>query len=362
MNDLRISRRRLWSSGLTGTHFVAPDEVVRRHGAMQAQEYALGKWAIGQRARGLVDQDLDRALSAGSIIRTHVLRPTWHFVARDDLRWLLALTGPRVQRHNAPRCRELGLDHRTLHRCESVVASALEGGNHLTRNEIAGVLDAAGIDRSGQRLPYILMHCELEAVICSGGLSGKQHTYALVDERVPKDGSFDRDDALAELVRRYLAGHGPASVQDLRWWSSLTVADVREGLGLLGSDAVSEEIDGITFWSLAASGRGPVSGGGLQLLHAFDELIVGYTQSRFFGDPRAEEARAAWKDRGAPRGLVLHDGGIAGLWRRSVRQDAVAIEAFLYERTSPRRARAVEEEAAEFGRFLESETSVSYSG
>jgi hypothetical protein len=341
-----------------GTGFIAPDDVVRRHGAMQAQEYGLAKWAIGQRARGLVDEDLDRALSAGSIVRTHVLRPTWHFVARDDLRWWLALTGPRVQRHNEPRCRELGLDHRTLSRCESLVASALEGGNRLTRIEIAEVLDAAKIDRSGQRLPYILMHCELQAVICSAGLSGRQHTYALVDERVPNDRPFDRDDALAEFARRYLAGHGPATVKDLRWWSSLTIADIREALGMLGSDAVSEEIDGITFWSLAASESDPDTESRVQLLHAFDELIVGYTESRYFGDPRAEPARAAWKDRSLPTGLLLLEGGIAGLWRRSTKKDFVAIEAFLYDRMKPREAVALKAAVDDLGRFLGSRSSV----
>jgi hypothetical protein len=344
---------------LTGTRFATAEEVVRRHGAMQSQEYPLAKWAIGQRARGVVDEDVDRALATGSIVRTHVLRPTWHFVARDDLRWLLSLTGPRVQRHNERRYRELGLDNRTLHRCESVVASALEGGTHLTRNEIAEVLDTARIDRSGQRLPYIVGHCELEAVICSGGLSGKQHTYALVNERVPKARPFDRDEALAELARRYLAGHGPATVQDLRWWSSLTISDIREALGMLGSEAASEEIDGVTFWSLADPKSDAMPAKDVQLLHAFDELIVGYTQSRFFGDPRAELARAAWKDRGAPRGLLLFDGGIAGLWRRSAKADSIAVEAFLYESATPRLTRALGAAVDDLGRFLGTETSLS---
>jgi hypothetical protein len=236
--------------------------------------------------------------------------------------------------------------------CESVVASALEGGNRLTRNQIGEVLDAAKIDRSGQRLPYILTHCELEAIICSGGLSGKQHTYALVDERVPRGRRFDRDDALAELARRYLAGHGPATVQDLRWWSSLTVADIREALGMLGSEVVSEEFDGITFWSLPASERDPVPASGVELLHTYDELIVGYTESRYFGDPRAELARAAWKDRSLPTGVVMRDGGIAGHWRRSIKKDSVTIEAIVYERLRPRVARALAEAADQLGRFL----------
>jgi hypothetical protein len=352
MNDLAIARRRMRSSGLTGAGFVAPDEVVRRHGAMQAQEYGLAKWAIGQRAEGLVDEDLDRALSEGSIVRTHVLRPTWHFVAPDDLRWLLSLTGPRVQRTAQRRFRQLGLDGRTLARCEAAIGSALEGGNRLTRNELGDVLDRAKVDRSDQRLPWVIMHCELEAVICSGGLSGKQHTYALVDERVSQDRHVAGDATLAELVRRYLDGHGPATVQDLRWWSSLAVADIKEGLGILGSEVISEEIGSITFWSLAAPERDPVSEGGVDLLHTFDELIVGYTQSRYFGDPRAEVARAAWKERTLPTGLVLYDGAIAGLWKRSVKKDSVTLQAFLYGGIRRPLAQALEAAGEDLGRFL----------
>jgi hypothetical protein len=358
MTALGIARRRMRNSRLTGTPFGAPDEVVRRHGAMQAQDYGPAKWSIGQRAANVVDDDLDRALAAGSIIRTHVLRPTWHFVARDDLRRLLALTGPRVHKHNGRRYRELGLDNRTLARCEAVIVSALEGGNHLTRNAIAGILDDAGIDSSGQRLPYILMHCELEAAICSGALAGKQHTYALLDERVSTHHRFDRDEALGELTRRYLTSHGPSTVQDLRWWSSLTVADIRKALHALGSEVESETVDGITFWSMANDvGRSPrVSG--VNLLQAYDELIVGYTESRFFGDPRAAAARAAWRDRKLPTGLVLLDGAIAGHWRRTLQKNSVRVEVLTYEEPKPSDSRKLETAAAQLGRFFGRNVSV----
>ncbi|MDP9224657.1 MAG: winged helix DNA-binding domain-containing protein, partial [Actinomycetota bacterium] len=280
MKSLEITRRRIRNSRLAGTSFTAPDEAVRWHGAMQAQDYGPAKWSIGQRTTNLVDEDLDRALAAGSIVRTHVLRPTWHFVARHDARWLLALTGPRVQQHNQPRYRELELDGRTFARCEAMIVSALEGGNHLTRDAIAGVLDGAGIDRSGQRLAHILGHLELEAAICSGGLAGKLQTYALLDERVPNDDRFDREEALVELARRYLTSHGPATVQDLRWWSSLTVADIRKALHMLGSDVQSETVDDTTFWAMSSDWEPARRQRGVHLLQGYDELIVGYTGSR----------------------------------------------------------------------------------
>src|SRR5687768_13488521 len=147
MNANEIARRRIGNSRLTGDRFAAPDDVVRWHLAMQAQEYGPAKWSIGQRSTGLVDAEVDEAVAAGSIVRTHVLRPTWHFVALDDIRWLLALSGPRVQQGNAGRNRQLGLDARTLTRTEKVVTSTLQGGNRLTREELATEFDRRKLDR-----------------------------------------------------------------------------------------------------------------------------------------------------------------------------------------------------------------------
>jgi hypothetical protein len=352
MSALGIARRRMRNSRLTGTGFTSPEEAAGWHLAMQAQDYGPAKWSIGQRSKGLTDEDLDDALAAGSIIRTHVLRPTWHFVARDDLRWLLALSGPRVQQWNAGRYRELGLDARTRARAEKVIVSALEGGNRLTRKEIAAVLDDSGIDRSGQRMPYFLSHCELEAVIGSGGLAGKQHTYALLDERVPAGGRFDRDDALVELVRRYLKSHGPATVKDMSWWSGLTMADLRKGLELLGEEVRSETLDGMVLWSTASDDSPLPAPRGAHLLQTYDELVVGYTESRFLGDLGQEKARAAWVDRTYPSGVLLLNGRIGGHWRRTIERTRVAIELHLYEEPKRGDPKALEAAAADLGRFL----------
>lgn len=349
-----VSRRRMRASRLTGSRFASADEVVRWHLAMQSQDYGPAKWSVGQRSRGLRDVDLDRALEDGTILRTHVLRPTWHFVSREDVRWLLALSGPRVHQANARRYRELGLDGRSRARCERVIARALEGGVRLTRDQLAGVLDRAGIDGVGQRMPYILIHCELQAVICSGGLFGKQQTFALFDERVPASRrTFDRNKALVELVRRYLQSHGPATPNDMSWWSGLTAGDIKEVLAALGPEVASETIDGLTFWTISGDSVSPGSDG-VHLLQAYDETIVGFRQSRWFGDPRGEAVVTAWRDPGRPSGVILADARVVGHWRRTVRRDTIGIEAFLYE---PRKrglaialAAAAEHHGAFFGR------------
>lgn len=352
MKSLNLMRRRMRNSRLTGPPFDRPEDAVRWHGAMQAQDYGPAKWSVAQRSTRQVDRDLDRELETGSIVRTHVLRPTWHFVAREDIRWLLALTGPRVQQRNTPGYRDLGLDDRTRARCETLITSALRGGGRLTRKEVARVLEDGGVDTEGQRLPYILMHCELEAAICSGARAGREHTYALLDERVPAGRRLDRDRALVELVRRYLASHGPATVKDLRWWSGLTVADIRQALSDLGSEVVSERVEGLDLWRVASDEGGPSGGGGAHLLQAYDELIVGYAESRYMGDPRAATARAAWKERALPTGVVLVRGRVAGHWRRTIGQSSVAVEVLLYDDPKPRERRALETAADDLGRFL----------
>jgi hypothetical protein len=334
MKPSEIARRRIRNTRLSGDGFKAADDAVRWHLAMQAQDYGPATWSIAQRATGLVSEDVDEALASGAIIRTHVLRPTWHFVARDDIRWLLALSGPRVQQGSAGRYRELGLDRSTLARSQKVIVAALEGGNRLTRKEIGAVLDDAGIDRSGQRMPYILSHCELEAVIGSGGLAGKQQTFALLDGRVPAAGPFDRDDALVELVRRYLTSHGPATVKDMSWWSGLTMTDLRKALDQLGPSEVRNE-----------------RVRGAHLLQTYDELVVGFTESRFYGDPGAEQARAAWGDRTYPSGVFLLNGRIGGHWRRTLERDAVAVEVHLYGEPKRGDTKAIEKAAADLGRF-----------
>jgi hypothetical protein len=352
MKPPEIARRRIHNTRLAGDGFKAADEAVRWHLAMQAQDYRPATWSIAQRATGLVSEDVDEALASGAIIRTHVLRPTWHFVARDDIRWLLALSGPRVQQGSAGRYRELGLDRSTLARSQKVIVAALEGGNRLTRKEIGAVLDDAGIDRSGQRMPYLLSHCELEAVIGSGGLAGKQQTFALLDGRVPAAGPFDREDALVELVRRYLTSHGPATVKDMSWWSGLTMTDLRKALDQLGpSEVRSETVDGLELWSVASDDAASPPVRGAHLLQTYDELVVGFTESRFYGDPGAEQARAAWGDRTYPSGVFLLNGRIGGHWRRTLERDAVAVEVHLYGEPKRGDTKAIEKAAADLGRF-----------
>lgn len=349
---LDIARLRMQNSGLGGS-FAGAVDVVSSHVAMQSQDYGPATWSIAQRAPGVTSDDIEQAIADGSIIRTHVLRPTWHFVAREDARWLLALTGPRVQQSMARRRRELGLDTETRARARAAIVDALEGGTALTRDEIAKLLESRGIDPAGQRLPHLLMDCELEAVICSGGRAGRHQTYALANERLPGRRPFDRDEAVVHLVRRYLDSHAPATVHDLSWWSSLTIGDIRRALDHLSPDVENRTVDGLELWSMTSTAEpADSSGKGGHLLQTYDELIVGYTRSRFFGDPRAEQARAGWKNRTLPTGLVLLDARIGGHWRRTTTKTAVKVEVLLYDEPTRSHRTALEEAASKLADFV----------
>ena len=230
---------RLRNQRLTGTTFRRADQVVSWLGAVQAQDYAGAQWGVALRARGLTVAAIDRAFDAGEILRTHVLRPTWHLVTPADLRWMLALTGPRLRRLLATYDRRLEIDARLLTRVRRIVESALEGGRFLTRDALAEALRARGrITAAGQRLAHLVMYLEADAVICSGPRQGKQFTYALVAERTPGGATLSRDDALSELARRYFQSHGPATVHDFSWWSGLTMRDARTAVATVPGELV----------------------------------------------------------------------------------------------------------------------------
>ena len=236
MINLDIAHRRLHNQHITRRTLETPQALVEWLGAVQAQDFAAAKWALGLRLQGVTDDDIEQAFTDGAILRTHVMRPTWHFVSPADIRWLLALTAPRVHAASAYSNRKLELDDAMFRCTHAVLANALQGGKQLTRDELASALQQAGIVTEGeQRVTHIMMRAELDGIICSGARRGKQFTYALLAERAPQARSLARDEALAELTMRYLMSHGPATIQDFVWWSGLTVADARAGLAMVTS-------------------------------------------------------------------------------------------------------------------------------
>jgi hypothetical protein len=351
MDASRIARTRLHNLRLHAPGRAAPDDVVHWLGAVQSQDYGPAKWSLGERTAGAGDAAIDRAFAAGTILRTHVLRPTWHFVLPADIRWMLELTAPRVHALSAYYYRQLGLDEEVLARSTTLLAGALRGGNRLTRKQLGAVLQGAGIATEGFRLGYTLMNAELAGVICSGPLDGRQHTYALLDERAPQAAGLTRDEALAELTLRYFTSHGPATAKDFRWWSSLTAADVGAGLELVAPRLQHETIDGASYWSAAPPPPPQADAPTVHLLQAYDEYIVGYSESKWVLDA-AGIARALVQARSVFNGVVILDSQVAGHWRRTLRRTSVVIEAALYRPFDDPQAQALAAAAAAHGAFL----------
>ena len=247
MNHSEIRNHRLFNQKIIDTDLETSHEIVCWMGAMQAQEYAMAKWAIGLRSKGLSNSDVENAFNSGQILRTHFLRPTWHFVSPADIRWMLELTAPRVQQINSFMYRKMNYELAFLNKTNEILAKALEGKKYLTRTELQEILKQKNVLADGVGLSCIMMYAELERVICSGPRKGKQFTYALLDERVPPVKPLTRQEALRELSIRYFTSRGPATLKDFATWSGLSMKDVKEGANLLTSNFARKTIDSQEF-------------------------------------------------------------------------------------------------------------------
>jgi hypothetical protein len=355
-----IAVHRLRAQRLLGHPFSTPVEAVRWLGAVQSQDYSAAKWGLAQRTAGATDAALDRLFDEGALLRTHVMRPTWHFVLPEDIRWLQELTSPRLLAGLAGRYRQLGLDSRTRARAAELFGAALSGGHSLTRAELGDVLRAHGISPDGQRAAHLLGSAEIEGVIISGPRRGKQFTFALLDERAPEARRLERDEALAELTRRYFQSHGPAQIRDFGWWSGLTVADIKRGLAAVGSALQRETIEGNDHWfdpRFTVRRRPPPTA---HLLANFDEYTVAYRDRGALIHPqvRFDPTFFAYYRDAAPEGGILSNvvtigGLVRGAWRRTLAAKAVQVEVRLLGPLDSAERAAVEEAAARFGRFLE---------
>lgn len=332
--------------------FKHADEVVTWLAAVQAQDYAGAKWALGMRVPGSTDADIERAFARGAILRTHVLRPTWHFVTPNDIRWLLALTAPRVHAANARIYRKYGLGPAIFRRSNAVLEHALRGGRHLTRDELRAILKQRRFPTDEIRMVYLLMWAELEGVICSGPRRGKQFTYALLEDRVPAARALTRDAALVELVRRFFTSRGPATVHDFAKWAGLTLADGRLGVDAAGPALERETFEGKSYWFASSKGRAlrneqPTA----HLISIFDEYISGYRDRSAI----MSAARASRLYRMGPAGtyIVVVNGVVVGRWTRTFGRRGVTVRIQLFDRLRDAEKRVLETAAENFGAFLQ---------
>lgn len=382
-----VVRTRLASQQLRSSVASSVEAALQNLLAVQAQEYPYARWSLAQRTADATANDVAQAVDEGSILRTHILRPTWHFVHRNDLPWLRALSAPRLHQANAPTYRRTGIDAEAAARSADILAAALDGGQQLTREQLAAGLANAGFAVKGLALAYLIMHAEINGVITSGApvrspSGALRQTYALFSERVGAPGAdpLSKEEALAALARRYFRSRGPATVRDCADWSGMTITDVRLGLALALEDDPAalgrEEIEGIPFYfdpvtfdmasfdpaSFHPGSSRPVSpdssagadagsAGRIDLIQCYDEYIMGYSVSRSYLGDKAPVFPA----HGDPLHVVLLDGRVAGAWRhRLIRPGSPAQRCELDIRMRQDRipTRALEQAVERYGAFL----------
>lgn len=348
-----VLRMRLATQRLTAAPLPRAADAVRLLTCVQAQERDHAFFSLGLRSKDGTYSAVRAALDRGEFVRTHILRPTWHFVAPEDLRWILTLTSHRVERSLGARHRQLGLDDTPLlHRALDVLPELLRDRNYLTRKEIGAEFAAReGLPQPGEQLGHVLLLAELRGLICSGPIKGTQHSYALTDEVIPGTSERDRHEALVELVRRFFTGHGPATINDFTRWSSLTVSDTRAALADIGDSLEQIQVDGTTLWfdpSTPSRTTRPRSG---FLLPVYDEAVLTYPALNFpaaRSHPNNGSVDPFW----AP---VIADRTNVGLWQRTVSRSGVRVDTRLAPGLGTVQRSAVREGAQRMADFLERE-------
>jgi len=321
----RAHSQRLW-----GEHFATPLEAFAHLGAVQSQEYHPSKLTPAMRAVPVGEAlafggpaAVDALIEQGAVIRTHVLRPTWHTVPAGDLRMMLTASADRVQQVAGSQYRSLGLDAATLKRGDEALAAATEGGLHLTREEASEALVAAGVaDPTGGRLIHLLFHAELESRICSGTPKGGKQTYANFEERVPA-GPIGKAEAIRELARRFFVSRGPATIKDFTRWATLKVADAKAAVdGLdLGEVRVGSRVLYFGAERLEAVEGGPV----VDFVQGFDEMLCSYTDTKDWVLHHSVP-RTLFPDRPRFNSAILLDGQVIGNWKATAKRDVLTVE------------------------------------
>jgi hypothetical protein len=345
---LKIRQQRLSNQRLLGGKFQKPEDVVRHLGAVQAQEFPAAKWSLGVRLSNSSDESVEKAFNEGKFLRTHVLRPTWHFVMPEDLVWMQELTSAKVKSAMASYNRKLELTDEIFAKATKVIVKSLEGENYLSRQELKTKLREVGIDGDVQRFAHLVFWPELDGIICSGPKVDKQLTYALVSERIPKVKKLTRDESLAKLTYKYFSSHGPAQTVDFSWWSGLNQKETAEGLSYNKEKLTSETVEGKTYWFSVLSKTELVEKA--YLLSIYDEYTIAYKDRSALNGERFIEKMLALGN--ALTSVIIINGLVVGYWKRALRKDKVEITLVYYRETNKREKDLVAEAAKEYGAFL----------
>jgi hypothetical protein len=329
--------------------FTQPLELVEYMGALQAQDFNMSQWAIGLRLVTGREAYVTEAINRAEIIRTHIMRPTWHLVPAPDLRWMMQLTAPALLRALLSGDRAVGLEEKDFLRSNRIIEKALRDGNYLSREELKQRFEDAGLD-TGMNLPaHMLMHAELAGILCSGPVVNGKATYALVDEWIPEMKELSREEAMAELCKRFFTSHGPATLRDFSWWSGMNLTDSRRAHAMVCRKFTSVSVGEEEYWWKEQGKTTPMDDS-IQILPAYDEYVISYKDRSLVLPP--DEFHKAVLNNGMFYPIVLHRGAVIGTWKREKDSTSLRIRCSFFRRFPKKYEGQLEEAARQYGNFL----------
>jgi hypothetical protein len=356
MMFLEISNTRLFNQKIEQPGFTSAKELVSWMGAMQAQDWSMAKWAIGSRLVHSTDEIVETALNNGEIIRSHLMRPTWHLVSADDIYWMNELSASKIKRNFNSRHRDLKLSAEMILKSEKVFEKAISKEGNLTREELDAELQKVNIKTVENQLYHLLLCAELDGIICNGKLRNGKQTFDLLSKRVPNKKMLSRDESLAELAKRYFTSRGPVTIDDFVWWSGLSVSDARKGLESVKSGFLSETIGSKIYWFSGSLSYSIIDELSIHLLPAFDEFLISY-KDRSASLSLTDFSKAV-SSNGIFHPVIVVNGQITGIWKRTIKRDKVTVFTHFFKPHDSLLKNLIGLEANKFGQFLNKKTDV----
>ncbi|MDL2303200.1 winged helix DNA-binding domain-containing protein [Dysgonomonas sp. OttesenSCG-928-D17] len=350
MDASLIGKLRLANHLLAGSELKTPREVVSWMGAIQAQDFNMGKWAVGSRLPGISDREVEDAVNKGEIIRSHILRPTWHFVSRDDIHWMLELSAPRLKATGRTYDKMIGLTEDITTRAHKLLRNILEKEPNQTRQELGEKFVEAGISINASILNHIMFNAEQAGLVCNGVVRGKKQTYDLLERKVPKTEVFDKDEALRKLAYKYFRSHGPATLQDFIWWSGLTAGDSKKALEMIRPDFIFETVGDSTYIFHSSCLDHQIEDHLVHFLPAFDELFVSYKDRKEV--LATDHHKKVIVSNGVFKPTIFYNGQVIGIWNRIVKKNQVISEPSCFSEPNKKMLKLIDKAAQEFNNYM----------
>jgi hypothetical protein len=351
-----ISNNRLVSQKISASEFRTAGEIVSWMGAMQAQDFSMAKLAAGIRISDSTEAEIEESFNKGEILRTHLMRPTWHFVSAEDICWMIELTAPQIKPLLKSRNKQLELSDSIFTKSNIIIEKSLSGGISLGREELAKELNKAGIVTNENRLSHLLLNAELDSIICSGPVIARKLTFSLLRERVQFRKILSRDESLFELANRYFRSHCPATLQDFVWWSGLSNKEARQAIESVRHNFVTEKIESREYLLPDSYDTTVHENNSVHLLPAYDEFLISYKDRG--ASLTLTNNKKAVSVNGIFYPVVIVNGQVEGLWRRSVKNNKAVIEVTLFTKPDRTKIELILKNADLVGQFLNKETEV----